>query len=170
MPPDAARWRRWRDDARAATESAKRLAYLLAGLVVLLCVVLGLQAFGIDQRYPVVVYSFVLGLLAWLAVMRIVVSQGFGSIARSVHELLVPHVVQAINNQQLLQLVRFGSVMVAMGMLRVVDDGDYIRILGQDPREEPGMWGQSGGGWVGDSDGFDPGGGGDFGGGGGDGG
>lgn len=162
---DSYRWRTWKDTALSAERSAKRFANVAFVLVTFIAAVLGVMTLNEEWRYSAIVYAPVLGFLVWETVESSIGPGRFQAVAHSMREVLVPDLVDAIDDSQLLQLARFEVVHVSGQTIRVIDDGGYVQfVIPEDDEDSIPEWGGGGGEGFADSGDF---GGGDFGGGGG---
>ncbi|MEO6472547.1 MAG: hypothetical protein ABIR57_11355 [Aeromicrobium sp.] len=161
---DSYRWRTWTDAASSVQTAAKRLAN--AGFVLVTLVAAGFGAMTLrgEWRYSAIVYAPVLGFLMWEAIESSVAPVRFRPVAQSMREVLVPDLVDAIDDSRLLQLARFKSARVSGQTIRVIDEGGYVQFVIAGEDEDFGAdWGTAGGGDFGDMGyaGGDSGGGGD---------
>ena len=167
---DSYRWRLWKDAALASERAAKRLANLGFVLVTTAAAVLGVMTLNDEWRYSAIVYAPVLGFLVWETIKSAIGPIRFRAAAHSIREVLVPGLVDRIDDAQVLQLARYGGVLVGGQSVRVIDDGGYVQFVIAGDDEESNALAGGANGFVGSSDSGDFAGGGDFGGGGGGGG
>ncbi len=116
---DAGRWRVLRDSALAIATTAKLFANVAFGLATVVSAALGLRAVDAEWKYSVLIYAPVVGLLARAVVEQATVASRSSRVTRSMRELLVPDVVERIDDSQLLVLARWGGVVVGGQTIRV---------------------------------------------------
>lgn len=124
--------------------------------------VLGIVTLNDEWRYSAIIYAPVLGFLVWETIKGRIEQVRFRAVTHSLREVLVPGLVDAIDDAHLRQLVRYEVVYASGQKIRVIDDGGYVQfVIAGEEEESVAGWGGGGGeGFGGEGIGGDGGGGG----------